>query len=84
MRALGFKGVDKELDAVFDTFDSDGSGEIDYRELHGALRQGGRLKRTSTSSEYEAGLLGRHSARGGSRLSRSASSTVATWNALCS
>lgn len=42
-RALPVLGllVDKEVaDSLFDTFDADGSGEIDYRELSKQLRQG--------------------------------------------
>ena len=39
VRALGYDAPNAELDALFRSFDEDGSGEISYRELHRALRQ---------------------------------------------
>ena len=39
IRAFGFMAHDEELDAVFASFDADGSNEISYRELNDILRK---------------------------------------------
>ena len=40
MPKLGLKAPRKEIDALFDEFDPDGSGEVDFRGLNKALRRG--------------------------------------------
>ena len=54
LRALGFEGVDTELDALFDEFDADGGGSIEYQELNAMLRQGERFQ--TDESRYTSGL----------------------------
>ena len=50
---LGFdQGGTAALDALFDTFDADGGGTIDYEELHALLRK--ELKASRPSSRGEA------------------------------
>ena len=39
MAAIGIEARGAELDELFKRFDPDGSGKIDYRELHALLRQ---------------------------------------------
>ena len=39
MVALGIDVPRKGVDALFDTFDPDGGGSIDYNELHKALKR---------------------------------------------
>ena len=41
MPALGLDVPRADIDFLFDSFDGDGSGEIDYHELNKALRAGG-------------------------------------------
>merc|ERR1740138_1693887 len=36
--ALGLSKNGKDIDKVFDTFDKDGSGSLDYKELNAVLR----------------------------------------------
>ena len=38
VRALGFQAERKDIDALFAFFDKDGSGKLDFKELHRALR----------------------------------------------
>ena len=41
---LGLSAPKKEFDILFDSFDPDGSGKIDYKELNKLLRRGNDIK----------------------------------------
>ena len=39
VRAVGFDAEAEDLDALFSEMDSDGSGEIDFKELERSMRR---------------------------------------------
>ena len=53
MAALGLKVGRKDADALFDTFDPDGGGSIDYKELQKALK-----RRVALDPSLRAGSMG--------------------------
>ena len=57
VRALGFDFFDdvSEIDKVFDEFDLDGSGKLEYKELNKMLRHGAAIK---LSAEMQVGGAG--------------------------
>ena len=58
LEALGYDAPREEFDALYDTFDADGSGTIDYYELYKQLRAG---RKSSTSSKQKQGRKRRQS-----------------------
>ena len=58
MPKLGLKAPRKEIDALFDEFDPDGSGEIEYKEFNKLLRRGkGDVKISEMNYAGKAGKI---------------------------
>lgn len=54
LASLGYDAPREDVDALFDEFDEDQSGELDYKELHRQLRQGGAHHHRSGSTTTTA------------------------------
>ena len=68
MPKLGLKAPRKEIDALFDEFDPDGSGEIEYKEFNKLLRRGkGDVK---ISEKNYAGAAGKIELKAKNKSSR--------------
>ena len=74
---LGLKGVPAaDADALFDSLDPDGSGEIEYKELNKLLRKGVELDdslKVGAAGEIETKATTRFAVRDGSTLGRGTS-----------
>ena len=50
LQEFGFDASPTDLDAIFDDIDLDGSGRVEYGELHARLRQGQKISSISSAS----------------------------------